>query len=147
MFSLLDFRIDEIDSRHWIKFRNSGKLNLVSVSVLIYRQIDIIITVLDCTNRYCNDLGWSVVRCEKPIEHRYILFSFHVRYYCYNNEIKLNSNQVCLNLSFLSSSLVIFLQLTEIISAINAEVWISWNWRVVWRMEFNFRNQQTNFSH
>ena len=36
-----------------------------------------IITVLDCTNRYCNDLGWSVVRCEKPIEHRYILFSFH----------------------------------------------------------------------
>ena len=35
-----------------------------------------IITVLDCTNRYCNDLGWSVVRCEKPIEHRYILFSF-----------------------------------------------------------------------
>ena len=50
-----------------------------------------IITVLDCTNRYCNDLGWSVVRCEKPIEHRYILFSFHVRYYCYHN-----SKLICL---------------------------------------------------
>ena len=26
----------------------------------------------------------GIVRCEKPIEHRYILFSFHVRYYCYH---------------------------------------------------------------
>jgi len=43
----------------------------------IEENINIIITVLDCTNRYCNDLGWSVVRCEKPIEHRYILFSFN----------------------------------------------------------------------
>ena len=41
-----------------------------------FRIVNVIITVLDCTNRYCNDLGWSVVRCEKPIEHRYILFSF-----------------------------------------------------------------------
>ena len=51
-----------------------------------------IITVLDCTNRYCNDLGWSVVRCEKPIEHRYILFSFHVRYYCYHNPEAIHSS-------------------------------------------------------
>ena len=48
-----------------------------SASIYSNPSKHVIITVLDCTNRYCNDLGWSVVRCEKPIEHRYILFSFY----------------------------------------------------------------------
>ena len=33
------------------------------------------VIAIDCTNRYSNEVGWSVVWCDKPIELRYILFS------------------------------------------------------------------------